>query len=128
MSRKFIPVAFIWIIATILLMIFRGWLQDMNVDVFFIMIANVLVFLLTWAGFRIVSSRASASNVHAFMRGVFTSFLLKMFVIVTALFIFISLYKEVNKAAILISMGLYLVYSAVEVFQLMKMVRNQKNE
>ena len=112
----------------VILLSFKEFMIKSGFDVNFILVANIILFGITILGFVIVSGQASSSNIHAFMRGVYTSFLLKMFAIITALFIFISLFKNVNKPAILTSMGLYIIYSATEVFQLMKIVREKKNE
>lgn len=127
--RRFFPIIALFIIINIVFLVLKNNLEKAGYSVNFILIANVLLFILTWLVFFILARDATASNVHRFMRGVYSSFLLKMFIIVGALMIFIvSTGSEVNKPAILISMGLYILYTGIEVFQLMKVVRNHKNE
>ena len=110
--RRFFPVIVLFIIINVLFLVFKNPLESADYSVNFILIANVLLFFLTWLVFFILGRDATASNVHRFMRGIYSSFLLKMFVIVGALSIFIvSTGSEVNKPAILISMGLYILYT-----------------
>lgn len=125
--KNILPIILLFILVTVLLLIFGPRLDERGFDSRFLIMANSLLFLLTWFGFRIVSSKSGASSPHAFMRGVYLSFLIKMFVIVGALFIFISVSgNEINKSAVFISMGLYIAYTSIEVIQLMKLVRSQK--
>lgn len=126
--KKLIPLFVLFSLVTGLLATYKSALQKMGLHVNFVLGVNIILFVLATAALLLVSRRAAAESTHVFMRGVYSSFLLKMFVIVAALFIFITLFKEVNKPAIFVSMGLYILYTGVEVFQLMKLVRNQKNE
>lgn len=121
------PLALIWVLVSVILMVFRDQLIGKGFDILFIGIANTILFLITYLGFKLVSAKSGASNPHAFMRGVYMSFLIKMFVILGALFIFIAVSeKEIDKSAVFISMGLYIVYTTVEVIQSTKLVRSQK--
>lgn len=122
--RKYLPLSVLFVFFSLVLVIFREKLTGMGLDTRFTLFANVILFAVTILGFVIISGNAGSKSIHAFLRGVYLSFLLKMFVVVAALFIFISVFKEVNKPAIFVSMGLYIVYSIVEVFQLMKIGGN----
>ncbi len=122
--RKYLPLLLLFILFNLIFTIFRENPLLAGYDINFILVANIILFALTVLGFLIVTGKAGTISTHAFMRGIYLSFLLKMFVIVTALFIFISVFRQVNKPAIFVSMGMYIVYTGVEVFQLMKMVRN----
>ena len=52
--------------------------------------------------------------------------LLKMMVCIIAVFIYVSTIKTVNKLSILIAMGLYIVYMAIEIAAILKL-NKQKN-
>lgn len=117
----------LWVLVTVIIMILNGRLMEAGFDTLFMGLANTVLFLITLLGFRLVSAKVADSNPHAFMRGVYSSFLIKLFVIVGGLFIFISVSgKEMDKSAIFILMGLYIAYTSIEVIQLMKLVRSQK--
>lgn len=126
--KKFLPLTSLFLIINALLALYKDGLSNLGLDVSFVQVVNILLFVLAALALLLVSRQAAADSPHVFMRGVYGSFLLKMFVIVASLFIFISIFKDVNKPAIFVSMGLYILYSGVEVFQLMKMLRSQKNE
>lgn len=122
--RKYLPLAILFVMFSAVLGIFKEKLVSLGLDVQFTFFANIILFIVTVSGFAIISGKGGSKNIHAFLRGVYLSFLLKMFVVVTALFIFISVFREVNKPAVFVSMGMYIVYSIAEVFQLMKTGRN----
>ena len=52
--------------------------------------------------------------------------LLKMMVCIIAVFIYVSTAKIVNKLSILLAMGLYIVYMAIEIAAILKL-NKQKN-
>lgn len=122
--RRYLPLSVLFVTFCVILGIFKEKLESGGLDVQFTLFANIILFVVTVLGFAIISDKAGSKNIHAFLRGVYLSFLLKMFVVVAALFIFISVFREVNKPAIFVSMGMYIVYSIAEVFQLMKIGRN----
>lgn len=124
--RKFLPVTIIFVVILAALFSFRTQVESKGTDVDFLLIANVLLYILSLAGLFLQSRHLHSPNANAFVRGVYSSALLKMLLIIGALFIFIVVFKkEVNKAAILISMGIYVLYSSAEVIQLMKMVKKK---
>ena len=56
------------------------------------------------------------------------SIMIKMFLLVVVAFIYIAMYKkDLNKPALFISMGLYLVYTFMEVSALMKRLKQKTN-
>ena len=67
-------------------------------------------------------------NTPAFLRGVYGGIMLKLFSCLIIAFIYIMTYKKnVNKPALFFCMGLYIVYTFVEVKALMKLSAAQKN-
>lgn len=118
----------IFIVTTGILFFLKDLLQGKDVDVNFIMGANALFFVLTVFGFAIQLRGSHATNINAFLRGIYSSLLVKMFAVVIALVIYIGIAGgAVNTAAVMTSMGLYFLYAGVEVAQLMKIVRKKPN-
>jgi len=59
---------------------------------------------------------------------VYSSILLKLFICLIAAFVYISIYKkDLNKPAFFTLMGLYLLYTFLEVSVLLKALKQQNN-
>jgi hypothetical protein len=100
------------------------WGMDQDVMI----IGNLLLFLITLLSFMMAISGLKNPNPHAFVRSVYSSIMLKLFACVIAAFIYISLFKDqLSKPALFACMGLYLVYTFIEVSLLMKLLRESKN-
>ncbi|MEO5648984.1 MAG: hypothetical protein ABIR03_03555 [Ginsengibacter sp.] len=126
--KKFIPVVGLFIFVNIVLFIFEEILSANGFAVNFILGANAVLFLLSLFGFFIQTKGVRSSNINAFIRGVYSSVLLKMFIIMGAILIYILIAGgTVNKPAIFTSMAIYILYTSVEVIQLMKIVRKKPN-
>jgi hypothetical protein len=124
--KKFIPVIVVFISITVLVLVFQNILTAAGFNAGFLLAANVILFLLTFFGFFIQTKGVRSTNVHAFIRGVYSSLLLKMFVIVVAIVVYILVMGgQVNKPSLFTSMGIYLVYTSMEVIQLMKIARKK---
>lgn len=122
------PLLVLFMLINILLFAFPKFLVAKNIDQAFVLAANAILFLLSTFGFIIQKKGALSANLNAFLRGIYTSLLAKMFLIVAAILIYIVILGgNINKAAILISMALYILYTMIEVTQLMKLVRRKKN-
>ena len=126
--KKFIPVIGLFVLINILLLILNRPLVSWGFDILFLWIANIVLFLLAFFGFFIQMKGVVSANVHAFVRGLYSSLLLKMFVIIGAILIYIFVLEgKVNKPALFTSMAIYLLYTSLEVIQLMKIARKKSD-
>lgn len=126
--KKFMPLILFYIFINILLLIFKNYLVNHGFDFSFLLSANSILFLLSYFGFVIQTKGAQSPNIHAFIRGLYLSLLLKMFVIIGAIFIYIYVVGNgVNKPALFTTMAIYLIYTSIEVTQLMKIARKKPN-
>jgi hypothetical protein len=124
--KKFIPVIGLFLLINLVVFIFGNSMKEYGFNIAFLLVANAILFILTFLGFYIQTKGVRSTNINAFIRGVYSSLLLKMFVIVVAILIYILVMGgEANKPAILASMGIYLVYTSLEVIQLMKIARKK---
>ncbi len=124
--RRFAPLSLLFIGLTIILLILKGNLEQAGFHVRFILVANAILFLLSALALYIQFKYIKSSNPHAFVRGVYSSVLVKMLLIIAALFVFIvAMDGVINKRAIFMTMFIYVLYSSLEVFQLMKLVRKK---
>ena len=100
------------------------WGADQDV----LIIGNALLFLVTIVSFVLAQRGLKSTNPHAFVRSVYGSIMIKLFVCLIAAFIYIFLFrKDLNKPAFFTLMGLYLVYTFIEVSTLTKMLKQRAN-
>jgi hypothetical protein len=89
---------------------------------------TVILFIATALSFWLSERSLQSKNPQAPIRSMYGSFMIKFFLIAVAAFIYIMVEKKnVNKPALMICMGLYLVYTALEVTSLQKILKQKKN-
>ena len=127
-QNKYSSVIILFVLIAGAIFIFKSLLQSMGFDVRFLLIANLLLFFVTLCGFFIQMNGLKSANTNAFIRGVYFSFLIKLFVIMIAVAIYLFIMRSrLNKPSLFTSMGIYLLYAAVGVFQLMKIARRKSD-
>lgn len=126
--RNFVPVIALFVFINILVFIFKNFLQLHDFDIEFLLAANLILFLLCFFGFFLQMKALKSSSMNAFIRGVYSSLLLKIFIVIFALGLYLFIVRgKVNKPALFTSMGLYILYTGLEVAQLMKISRKKPN-
>lgn len=124
--RAFLPVILVFIILNAFFLLSSGQLEKWNADQGVLMVGNLLLFLITVISFFITQRGLRNPNPHAFTRAVFGSILLKLLLCIVAATVYIATYqKNLNKPALFGCMGLYLVYTFMEVSALTKMLRGK---
>ena len=124
--KKFIPVIGLFLLVNLILFIFGNSLKESGFNIWFLVAANAILFLITFLGFYVQTKGVRSTNVNAFVRGVYSSLLIKMFIIVVAIVIYIlAMGGKTDQLSILTAMGIYIIYTAVEVVQLMKIARKK---
>ena len=125
---KSIPVIVLFILINALAFIFKNFLHSYGFGIKFLLMANLLLFCLSLSGFFIQMRGLKSVNINAFIRSVYASLLLKIFVVIIALGIYLFITKgKVNKPSLFTAMALYILYAAIEVKQLMKISRKKTN-
>ena len=126
--KPFSPVILLFIILNALFLTGRNTLERWNVDQKVLIAGNILLFVITLISFLLAQRGLKSSNTHVFIRAVVGSIMIKLFVSVIAAFIYISIFKkQINKPALFICMGLYLVYTFLEVSILTKQLKLKTN-
>jgi hypothetical protein len=126
--KLFLPVIILFLLLNVLFfagtILFEKWNVDRNVLIF----GNLILFVVSFISFLISMRGLDTVNPHAFVRSVYGSIMLKLFVCIIAAFIYImSFKKEVNKPALLICMAFYLIYTFTEVSVLTKYLKKRSN-
>jgi len=126
--KGFVPVVLVFIALNGFFVSGKNMLRRWNVDQDVAIIGNSMLFIITLISFLLAQRGLKNPNPHAFVRSVYMSVMLKLFVCIIAAFVYISLYKtNLNKPALFICMGLYLGYTFLEVSVLTKMLKQKKN-
>jgi hypothetical protein len=128
MQKKYVPVIVLFIFINGMVFIFKPFLQLNGFETGFLLIANAVLFILSLSGFFIQVKGLKSSNINAFIRSIYISLLLKMVIIMIAVIAYIFITGgKVNKPSLFTSMGLYFLYTSIEVTQLMKIARRKPN-
>ena len=124
--KSFVPVVFFFIALNGFFIAGKNMLAKWGIDQDVVIMGNLLLFLITLISFVLGLRGLKNPNPHAFVRSVYTSMMLKLFLCIIAAFIYIATYRDtLNKPALFTCMGLYLVYTFMEVSVLMKLLREK---
>jgi len=127
-KNAFLPVVLAFILLNGVITIFKTFLEKNGFDRDFLIIANLFFFILSLAGFFLQRKGLQSDNANVFIRGVYTSILLKLFLCIIAVTIYAFIRaKNINRPAIFFSMGLYIIYTSIEVATLMRVAREKSN-
>jgi hypothetical protein len=126
--NKLVPVILLFLLVNLSVIALRNFLHGQGFAIRFLLAANLILFCLSVAGFFIQIKTLSAANVHAFARGIYTSLLLKIFTVIGVLGAYLYINGgNVNRPSLFTAMALYILYTAVEVKQLMKISTRKSN-
>lgn len=126
--KGFMPVVIFFIALNGFFIAGKNMLQRWNIDQEVVIYGNLLLFLITLFSWLLAQRGLKNPNPHAFVRAVYMSVMLKLFTCIIAAFVYISINKSsLNKPALFICMGLYLLYTFLEVANLMKLLKQKKN-
>ena len=126
--KAFLPIILLFIILNGFFIGGKTMLQRWGADQNVLIIGNLLLFGITLMSFLMAQRGLKSTNPHAFVRSVYGSIMIKLFVCLIAAFIYIAMFrKELNKPAFFTLMGLYLVYTFIEVSTLTKMLKGRAN-
>jgi len=128
MQKKYAPIVILFVLINMLVFIFKSSLQLNGFETGFLLIANAVLFFLSISGFLIQMRGLRSTNINAFIRSVYSSLLLKMVIIMIVVLIYMFVTRgKINKPSFFTSMGIYLLYTFIDVTQLMKIARRKPN-
>ena len=126
--KPFTPVILLFIILNAFFIAGAQILLRWNADGSILIIANLLLFAITFFSYILAVNGLNSTNPHKFTRAIFSSMLIKLFIGMIAALAYIATYKkDLNKPALFGSMGMYLVYTFLEVYILTRMLKNKPN-
>jgi len=126
--KAFFPIVVLFIILNGLILTFKTFLESHGFDREFLIWANLFLFFISIGGFLLQRKGLQSPNPQAFVRGMYASMMFKMFICMIVVLIYVFLFRsKINKPGLFTAMGLYIVYTVVEVTALMKVDRKKKN-
>ncbi len=127
-QKAFVPILLFFVVLNALFIVGRTTLENWGANQQVLILGNALLFMITIISFWMGSRGVKSSNPHAFVRSVYSGMMVKLFICIIAAFIYIAAYKkDLNKPAFFTLMGLYLVYTFIEVSALTKMLKQKAN-
>lgn len=127
-KKPWIPFVLLFIILNTFFLVGQHWLVKKGVDIEVLIGGNLVLFLATALSFFVYQRSLMSPNPKASVSGMLGSFMIKFFICLIAAFVYILVSREnVNKPALVICMGLYIVYTAMEVSALQKLLKQKKN-
>jgi hypothetical protein len=127
--KSFFPIVLFFIVLNGFFISGKNMLNRWGMDQDVLIIGNLILLVITLVSFFLAQKGLKNPNPHAFVRSVYSGMMIKLFLCVIVVFIYVSLYKNTyNKPALFTCMALYLVYSFMEVSILMKLLRKSPHE
>ena len=126
--RNFFPAILIFLILNSGFLAMMKRLQEWGFDYSVLVFGNLLVFGISFLSYWMAVKGLTTKNNHAFFRWVYGSIMIKLFLLAGVAFVYIVMNKEgVNKPALFFCMGLYIIYTFIEVAALMKVNKQKTN-
>lgn len=98
--------------------------QNPAYDFTSLLIGNITLALVSLLSFNIIKRGIRSGNPNAFVRSRMTGTMLKFFICIAILLIYIFVNeREIHKPSLFLFLGMYVVYSAIEAVPLSKMAR-----
>jgi hypothetical protein len=127
-NRPFLPVVLVFVILNALFISGKSLLKQWRVDQDVLIIGNAILFAITLVSYLLAKNSLKNSNPNVFVRAIIGGIMIKLFVAIIATFVYIATSKyQVNKPALFTCMGLYLVYTFIEVSVLTKELKRTPN-
>ena len=126
--RNFFPAIIIFLVLNSGFLATMRLLEKWGFDYSVLVFGNLIVFGISLLSYWMAVKGLSSKNPHAFFRWIYGSIMIKLLVLAAVAFVYIMVnQKEVNKPGLFFCMGLYLVYTIIEVSALMKVNKQSTN-
>ncbi len=122
------PLLFVFAFTNAFFITGRSMLLKNGISQEVLIVGNLVIFAVTLLAFYITYQSFRSGKPQVFVRAMYSSFMLRFFLLAVAAFVYIMMSRpNVNKPALVICAGLYVVYTAIETRALVKMLRQKKD-
>lgn len=119
--KSFLPLLIIFVIASVIPVVFRNTLVRLNIDQGVVITGNLILFAVAAISYVFYRKALNAGNTQVFLRHFYSGMLLKFMACLMAVLIYVlTVGKDVNKGGLFCLMGLYMIYTFLEIALLMK--------
>ncbi|HEV8273825.1 MAG TPA: hypothetical protein VGQ04_21080 [Chitinophagaceae bacterium] len=126
--KNFLPAIILFLVLNSGFLTMMKRLNDWGFDYKVLVFGNIIVFGISLLSYWMAVKGLTTKNNHAFFRWVYGSVMMKLFILAGVAFVYIMMNKkEVNKPGLFFCMGLYVVYTFIEVSGLMKVNKQKAN-
>jgi len=123
-----IPVMVLFVVLNALFLTAKNLLERYGFDRDVLIVGNVILFAVTLLSFWISVRNLKSDDPNKFVRGATLNTMLKLLICALAAFIYIfSFRNQLNKPALFACIGLYFIYTMVEVSILTRLLKGKKN-
>jgi hypothetical protein len=126
-SKRIIPILLIFIVTTIICLLGMDWLTQNKIDAQVLLVGNIILFIVTVFSLWLLGKAMYAKTTTQFLGFAYASIMGKMMICAISVLIYTQVAKIVNKPAIFVLMGLYLVYTTVEIIKINALKAELKN-
>ncbi|RYY38314.1 MAG: hypothetical protein EOO08_15160 [Chitinophagaceae bacterium] len=124
--KPFLPLILVFVVLSAFFISGRTLLQRYGFSQDLLIMGNIFLFFISIGSFLLAQRGLRNKNPHAFVRSVYGSIMMKLFLSLIVAFIYIATQrKALNKPAFFTLMGLYLVYTFIEVAALTRQLRSR---
>jgi len=122
------PFIILFIVLNAFFLTGKNLLAKQGIDNEVLIMGNLVLAVATALSFWISFRSLTSANPNASVRAMYGSFMIKFFICIIAAFAYIMIAKKtMNKPALFICMGLYIIYTFIEVSTLTKVLKEKKN-
>lgn len=127
-TRNFLPAIIIFLVLNSAFLAMMKRLESWGFDYSVLVFGNILIFGISFLSYWMGVRGLTTKNSHSFFRWVYGSIMLKLFLLAAVAAVYIlTMKKEVNKPGLFFCMGLYIIYTFIEVSALMKVNKQKTN-
>ena len=127
-NKSVVPLVVVFLVVGALVLVFREKVNDMGLDWQVLSGGNLFLYIVTIISFHLLSRGMQSTNTHSFLTGAYGGIILKLFSCAIAAFVYIfASGKNLNKPSLFALMGLYLVYSFIEMGVVMQQSKRKRN-
>ncbi len=126
-SKNIIPLLLIFVATSTFCLAGKNFLQQHKIDDQVLLWGNIILFVVTICSLWLLTKAMYAKTTANFLGFVYGSIMGKIMICAITVFVYSRVAKPMNKPAILILMGLYIVYTAIEVIKIKALKVDLKN-
>jgi hypothetical protein len=125
--KYYLKLGLFFVLVNIFIFIFKSYLQANNIDTNVLIIGNLLIFFVCISSLMLQHKAMQTTTNASFTLLVYVSIFGKLLICAIVAFVYIKNATVVSKNAIFILMGVYLVYTILEILGILTITKDLKD-